>query len=272
MEDTNRTAQTLIDSPLFGADAMECANRFRRRCPALLMVDTSRTVERCKPQIEASVRALYDALMKDDVSCSVMELGILLFNRYPDPVLPIGEIARQTPEDYSLDLNCRGRTHTGEAVLKALSMLDVREHQLREDAQHPYVPVLCIVTDGNPNFSDDPQAAAAGKEALDQAYAELEKRVRRNELQVIVAGVGDACDDAVLKRLAGGASGCKPIRIGDGSQISDLFRFVSRSLNNASRGKGVLNNQQYEQMRQAETEEAEDDSYEFDMFYEEDST
>ena len=87
-----------------------------------------------------------------------IELGVITFNRTPSVVFPIQELYKYLDEESApkLHLNPRGRTHTGEAVLAALDAIDNRMKLLCDRlGSHTFVPVLFILTDGNPFFCEN---------------------------------------------------------------------------------------------------------------------
>ena len=252
-------SKKMIDNELFAPNfgAVDIMNSQTQRLVVMFLIDISRSVERYKDILHDSMIKMRQSLYNDDITRVSTEVGIMLFNTKRETVLPIREIYNQQDNDYDLELECKGRTHTGEAVMEAVSAIEDRSQMLRKAGKHQYVPVLVLITDGNPNFASC--AEKQGRDTLEKAYSTISDKVRNKELQVIVMGIGDRCDEAVLQKLAGGNVGNKPLKITDASKLASYFDFISKSVGSASHGNGVLNNDDFEELY----EEDDDDEYDF---------
>lgn len=251
----------MIDDELFASalGAVDIMNSQTQRLIVMFLIDVSRSVEKYKDIIHDSIIKMRRSLYSDDITRVSTEVGIMLFNTRRKTVLPIREIYNQKDSDYDLELECKGRTHTGEAVMEAISAVEDRSQALRKAGKHQYVPVLVLITDGNPNFASC--AEKQGKDALEKAYSTISDKVRNQELQVIVMGIGDRCDEEVLQKLAGGSKGNKPLKITDASKLTSYFDFISKSVCSASHGNGVLSNEDFEELY--EEDSSDDDDYDF---------
>lgn len=234
-----------IDVSSLIADAVDMNNPCRR-CPCILLLDTSRSVERFQHSLEQAVSDLIDSIMDDEFAASMLELGVLAFNSKVTGVLKLQEVYKTYDEHPEIHLRCEGRTHTGSAVLSALNALDQRVNEIHLAGYHTYYPILIVISDGMPQFRNG--AEERERAALQQAYDSVRQRVAAGELQVLSIGIGPNCKDEVLDQLAGGEAGNGHLRLSDIRRIPELFRFISTKLvSSAVDGGGIRTNASFEQ-------------------------
>lgn len=210
----------------------------QKRCICALLIDSSASVAADQTALEAAFPAFMEATRAHDLSEQI-ELGVWTFARTPQVIHPIREIYRYA-QPFELTLQAKGRTHTGEAVLTVLEAMDARAAALQDMLGiHPYTPVLLILTDGNPNYTDEPLGREKAEAAWETACAELAKRVRSRRLQVVVIGVGNHLRTETLQLLAGGAAGKPFIRLEAVEDWSRLFAFVTQTFVTATQGGSI---------------------------------
>ena len=209
------------------------------RCITVMLIDESQSTERFSAQLEQAFPQFISSVHENEMD-ETIELGVITFNRTPSVVFPIQELYKYLDEESApkLHLNPRGRTHTGEAVLAALDAIDNRMKLLCDRlGSHTFVPVLFILTDGNPFFCENEIGRKQAEQAWEEAAAALKQRVSQNQLKVIAIGVGDRINDQNLQILSGDSG--ETVRLSDNTDFTALFSCVSAEMVSASRGQDV---------------------------------
>lgn len=115
------------------------------------------------------------------------------------------------------DLEAYGATPLGEAVEKALELLDIRRQYYRNNAIEHYKPIMLIMSDGEPTDAYEPVA--------DEVYNLVESK----QLKIFPVGIGLKFNVAHLARFS---PFLKPRLISNSSDFSELFELLSASSSN----------------------------------------
>jgi uncharacterized protein YegL len=115
------------------------------------------------------------------------------------------------------DLNAYGATPLGEAVEKAINLLDIRRQYYRNNAIEHYKPIMLIMSDGEP--TDD---------YIDVAN-EVNEMVQKKQLKIFPVGIGQNFNTVHLARFS---PFLKPRLIQKSSDFSELFELLSASSSN----------------------------------------
>lgn len=210
----------------------------RARLVSELLIDNSESVLRYRDEIVDLFPQFIRTLNSMPESREI-ELGVWTFNRTPHEAFPTQEIYKyldeNTGEPAALTLEPRGRTHTGEAILAALNAMDKRIQNIEDQSGFPlYIPILIIITDGNPLFSDDELAKKKARIAWEAAQKELAGRVAEKRLIVKAIGIGDYVNSETMNLLSGGKGDYLTMRE---VRFDALYDFISMELQSASTGK-----------------------------------
>lgn len=193
--------------------AAEFAENPEPRCPCILLLDTSGSMEGNSIQeLNDGLQAFRDEIFNDSLALKRVEIAVITFG----PVTVIQDFT--TADMYRpRQLKAAGDTPLGGAVERGLGLLQDRKKVLRENGIKLFRPWIFLITDGAPtdNWSRLPQVIRAGEESKSFSFFAL--------------GTRDA-DFNVLNQI----SVREPMRL-SGVRFREFFLWLSASLKNVSR-------------------------------------
>ena len=212
------------------SEAARRAGRGSNHQPALVMEDISGSMntENKIGQVDQGSAEMVRELLDDRLTRYSCDLAEITFSDAPQvrvPFTPVSEYPQQREP-----LTADGGTHIGEAVFKALEVIDAQLAYYRQNEIPHYCPILWIMSDGN-SWGEDPAV-------LMRAIAETTRRIQTGQLKVYAIAVGSDADIPCLTALAGGAA---PLQVGD-HEIVKAMHEVSSSVISASRDVEYLLN------------------------------
>ena len=191
-----------------------------RKVPICLVVDTSGSMmnkdgsDRPKiVELNRNIHSLINYIKNDPKASRICDLSIISFGGVVNVVSGYSSIDGIDFED----LEPQGRTPMGEAVQKAMELLNIRRNYYRSNNIEHYKPIMLLMGDGNP--TDDYQPAAM----------ELSRMVNNRELKVFPVGIGNSFDQTILSEFS---PQINPKKISDAAEFSQLFRLLSSSSSN----------------------------------------
>lgn len=207
------------------ADAVEFAENQEPRCPCVLLLDTSGSMEG-KPiaALNAGLRSFQNDLMEDPVAPKRVEVAVVAFDTTVRLVQDFVTPDRFEPPE----LTAQGTTHMGAAINTALDMVQERKNRYKEAGIPYYRPWVMMITDG------DPQGE------LFLFVEDASRRVRREvnlDHIVFYTVAAEGADVTQLMRMGFD----KPMRL-DGLKFNELFIWLSRSMQAVASDKpeGIL--------------------------------
>lgn len=182
------------------------------RCPCMLVLDVSASM-RGEPikELNQGVNQFIETVLEDEFAAYSVDLGIITFGGTVQEIVPIQSI--QQIEAPTLSAN--SKTPMGEAVNKAMQVLEKRKQEYKNSGVSYYQPWLVLMSDGKP---DDNYQVFATK---------LRKLAETNKILVIAVGIGDNCN---LNKLSEFCPVDNPPKKLAGLKFQEFFKWLSQSV------------------------------------------
>jgi len=143
--------------------AAEFAENPEPRCPCVLLLDTSASMSGAPVrELNEGLVAFKDELMADSMAVKRVELAVVSFG----PVQVVSEF--QTADTFQApNLVAKGDTPMGQAIERALDMLNQRKEVYKQNGVSYYRPWVFLVTDGAPtdNWANAASLVRFGEES-----------------------------------------------------------------------------------------------------------
>ena len=193
--------------------AAEFAENPEPRCPCVLLLDTSGSMEgNSIEELNQGLQAFRDEIFNDSLAMKRVEIAIITFG-------PVSVLHDFTTADMfrPRTLQAAGDTPLGSAVTRGLELLQNRKRILRDNGIKLFRPWIFLITDGEPtdNWTHLPNIIRSGEENKSFSFFSL--------------GVKDA-DFKILQQL----SVREPMKL-SGVRFKEFFLWLSASLKNVSR-------------------------------------
>jgi uncharacterized protein YegL len=201
-------------------DAVEFAENPEPRCPCVLLLDTSGSMQGAPlDAMLAGLEAFRFDLAVDPLAARRVEIAVVAFDnriRVVQDFVP--------PDRFDIPfLNAEGMTHVGAAIEKALDMVEERKARYRAYDVAYYRPWIFLVTDG------EPQGEAP--EAVQKAVARLREAEEKKQVAFFAVGV----ENANMQALAN-ISTRQPLRL-KGLDFREMFVWLSRSMQSVAHSR-----------------------------------
>lgn len=201
-------------------DAVEFAENPEPRCPCVLLLDTSGSMQGAPLEaMLAGLEAFRFDLAVDPLAARRVEIAVVAFDnriRVVQDFVP--------PDRFDIPfLNAEGMTHVGAAIEKALDMVEERKARYRAYDVAYYRPWIFLVTDG------EPQGEAP--DAVQKAVERLRDAEQRKQVAFFAVGVENANMEA-LSRI----SVRQPLRL-KGLDFREMFVWLSRSMQSVAHSR-----------------------------------
>ncbi len=194
-------------------EAVEFAENPEPRCPCVLLLDTSGSMQ--GPAIDAlnkGLQAFKADLLKDPLASRRVELAVVGFSSSVKVLHDFVTVDHFQPPA----LEASGQTFMAGAIAKALDLIQARKTQYRANGVAYYRPWVFMITDGEPQGEPDNVVQLA----ID--------RLKREEAEKKVAFFAVGVEDANMERLKTIAVRA-PVKL-IGLNFVEMFVWLSRSM------------------------------------------
>ncbi len=201
-------------------DAVEFAENPEPRCPCVLLLDTSGSMNGAPLQaLNEGLQSFKTEIVKDGLASRRVEIAVVTFNN---------EIAVEqdfvTADQFAPPtLTARGMTHMGAAINKALDMVQARKSQYRANGVAYYRPWVFLITDGAPQGEPEDLVTQAAQ------------RIKADEAAKRVAFFAVGVENADMDRLAQLAVRA-PVKL-KGLNFVEMFVWLSASMQRISQSQ-----------------------------------
>jgi uncharacterized protein YegL len=202
------------------ADAVEFAENPEPRCPCVLLVDVSGSMQGAPiAALNEGLRAFKNDLARDALAARRVEVAIVTFGSDVQVVQDFVTADLFEPPM----LHAEGSTIMGTAIHQALDLLQARKTQYRTNGVAYYRPWVFLITDGEPQ-GEEPHV-------IEQAA----QRIRDEEASKRVAFFAVGVENANMDRLRS-ITVRTPVRL-IGLNFVEMFVWLSRSTQAVSHSK-----------------------------------
>lgn len=201
-------------------DAVEFAENPEPRCPCVLLLDASGSMQgEAMEALNEGLRAFKEQLNGDNLARKRVEVAIVSFGSDVKVVQDFVTADLFEPPT----LSAQGLTHMGGAILQGLDMIEARKGQYRNNGVSYYRPWVFLITDGEPQGEPD--------SIVEQAT----QRIRDDEASKRVAFFAVGVEAANMTRLSQIVVR-SPLKL-TGLNFKELFIWLSASMQRVSQSK-----------------------------------
>lgn len=201
-------------------DAAEFASNPEPRCPCVLLLDTSGSMDGERiAALNAGLRTFREALGKDELALLRVEVAVVSFGDCAQLVQSFVTADQFTPPT----LVASGQTPMGEGIELALNLIEQRKRDYKTNGITWYRPWVFLITDGEPTDGNRWQQAAQRVHTMEQG-----KKVAFFAVGVTGANMG------ILAQIAPPSR--PPVSL-DGLKFHDMFQWLSSSMSSVSRAE-----------------------------------
>ena len=201
-------------------EAVEFAENPEPRCPCVLLLDTSGSMEGEPIQaLNEGLVIFRDSLLKDPLASKRVEVAVVTFD---NEIIVRSDFV--TPDRFKPPrLEAGGQTFMGSAILKALDMVEQRKQTYRDHGIAYYRPWVFMITDGEPQGEPE--------EVVQQAATRLRQAEEQKKVAFFAVGVEGANMER-LKQIVVRT----PVKL-KGLNFAEMFVWLSRSMERVSQSR-----------------------------------
>jgi uncharacterized protein YegL len=201
-------------------EAVEFAENPEPRCPCVLLLDTSGSMQGAALNaLNAGLQSFKEDLIKNSLASRRVEVAIVTFDSNINVVQDFVTADLFTPPT----LTAQGLTNMGSGINKALDLVQERKAKYRDNGIAYYRPWIFMITDGEPQGE------------LDEVVQKAAQRVKDDEANKRVAFFSVGVENANMTRLSQLAVRT-PLKL-QGLNFTEMFVWLSASMSAVSHSK-----------------------------------
>lgn len=197
-------------------ERIEIGNPTQPHCATVLVLDTSGSMNGTKiSALNEGIHLFRDETSRDDLARKRVDLAVITFGGDVRVIQDFANIEEFEPPSLSAD----GATPMGEAILRAMDMVEQRKQQYKSQGVDYFRPWIFLVTDGEPT---DMQPG-------DPTWEQVRKRVHEGEAGknfLFFAVAAEPANTEVLNAIAPPSR--PPIKL-KGTRFKEMFHWLSKS-------------------------------------------
>lgn len=194
-------------------DAVEFAENPEPRCPCILLLDTSGSMQGdLIDALNQGLRTFKENLIENSLASKRVEVAVITFDSDVKVVQDFVTADQFEPPT----LSAQGLTHIGSGIHQALDLLQARKALYRVNGIAYYRPWIFMITDGEPQGEPE------------QIVEQVTRRIKEDEASKRVAFFPVGVENANLTRLAQ-ISVRTPLKL-KGLNFSEMFLWLSTSM------------------------------------------
>lgn len=203
-----------MDEQNIGFDVVEFAENPEPRCPCILLLDCSGSMNG-KPlqELNNGLKAFQQQLNSDDLASKRVEVTVIKFDTNVEVINEFETAEHFIPSE----LEAGGLTNMGRAIERAINMLEQRKAVYKANGISYYRPWIFLLTDGEP--TDD----------YTNAMEAVHEGERKKQFAFFAVGIQGANMD-ILRQI----SVRQPLSL-QGLNFTSLFQWLSNSMSSVSR-------------------------------------
>jgi uncharacterized protein YegL len=197
-------------------DRIDIANPQQPHCATILLLDTSGSMNGAKIQaVNEGIRSFKTDVSTDDLAAKRVDLSVITFGEQVTVRSDFSSVEDFVPPELVAD----GSTPMGEAILKAIDLIESRKQQYKSLGIDYFRPWIFMITDGEPT---DMQPG-------DSKWSQVVSRVREGEAKkkfLFFAVAVEPANVSLLSQIA--PSERPPIKLKE-RRFKELFDWLSKS-------------------------------------------
>lgn len=201
-------------------EAVEFAENPEPRCPCILLLDTSgsMTGEPIKA-LNEGLQTFKDDITKNELAQKRVEVAVISFDSEVNVVENF-----VTADQFEVPiLTAQGLTRMGDAINKALDLLQERKSAYRENGIPYYRPWVFMITDGS--------AQGEATESIDKAKQRVKEEEDNRRVAFFAVGVEGADLDSLRQIIVR-----EPVKL-QGLNFREMFLWLSNSMQQVSQSR-----------------------------------
>ena len=209
-----------MPEPIRLDEAVEFAENPEPRCPCVLLLDTSGSMQgEALDALHEGLETFSNNLNKDTLAASRVEVAIISFNNEIKVELDFVTADRfETPK-----LKAQGMTYMGSAINTGLDLIEARKAEYRANGVAYYRPWVFLITDGAPQGESE--------DIIVKAAQRIQQAEANKQVAFFAVGVENA-DLGQLSEIAVRA----PVKL-KGLNFVEMFLWLSASMSAVSHSK-----------------------------------